>query len=83
PKHVLVVVGKNKIVKTAEDAVRRVRELAAPRNAMRFAIRTPCKVTQKCEDCLCPDSICKSFVRTRLVQKGRVFVILVDEDLGY
>ena len=84
PKNVLVIAGKNKLVKTFEDGVRRVREYAAPKNAQRFSITTPCKQCGECKDCLSPDSICAQFVRTRLsFPAGRIKVILVDEDLGY
>ena len=84
PKNVLVVVGINKIVPTLADAYRRVREIAAPKNAQRFEINTPCKKTGKCADCLSPDTICASLVRTRFSrQKGRIKVILIDGDYGF
>lgn len=84
PKNVLVVAGINKIVKDEAEAVLRVRTVAAPRNAQRFPIHTPCKQTGACADCLCPDTICCSLVRTRYCRPaGRVHVILVNEELGY
>ncbi|MBP3437162.1 MAG: lactate utilization protein, partial [Clostridia bacterium] len=54
PKNVLVLVGKNKIVSDFEEGVRRVREYAAPKNAQRFSIATPCRQTGKCGNCLSP-----------------------------
>ena len=84
PKKVIAVVGKNKIVPTVEDAYRRVREVAAPKNAQRFSIKTPCKKTGKCANCLSPDTICSEMVYTRTCRPvGRICVILVDEELGY
>ena len=45
PRHVLYIVGMNKVVATAEDALRRARNEAAPTNAMRDGIKTPCAKT--------------------------------------
>lgn len=84
PKNVLVIAGKNKLVKDYEAALRRVREYAAPKNAARFPIKTPCKQSGSCADCLSPDSICSNLVRTRLCfPEKRIKIILVDEALGY
>lgn len=84
PDKVLVVVGVNKIATDINEAYRRVREVAAPMNAGRFDIGTPCKKTGKCADCLSPDTICCSMVYTRYCKvPGRITVILVDESLGY
>ena len=41
PRHVLYIVGMNKVVATAEDALHRARNEAAPINAMRFGLKTP------------------------------------------
>lgn len=84
PKHVLVIAGVNKLVADQEEAIRRVRTVAAPRNAQRFPIQTPCKMTGNCADCLSADSICCTMVYTRLSRPaGRVTVILVNDTLGY
>ena len=84
PKNVLIVAGVNKIVSNADDAIERVRKTAAPKNAQRFDIQTPCKKTGSCADCLSPDTICCSLVRTRFCRPAnRVHVILVNEELGY
>ncbi len=84
PKNVLVVAGINKIVPSLSDAYKRVREIAAPKNAQRFDINTPCKKTGKCADCLSPDTICAQMVHLRVSKpKGRIRVILIDEEYGY
>ena len=84
PKNVLVLVGRNKIVGDVEEGILRVRNLAAPKNAQRFDIKTPCRQTGECADCLCPDTICASLVRTRFCRPlGRIRIILIDRDLGY
>lgn len=83
PDNVIVVAGMNKVVKSVQDAVTRTREIAAPMNAQRFDIKTPCKVTGECGNCKCPDSICSSMVITRLCRPAnKIKVILVGQDLG-
>ena len=81
---VIVACGMNKVVKTAEDALSRARNTAAPVNAQRFDIRTPCKTTGECADCKSTDSICSYIVRTRLCKPaGRIKVVLIGEALGF
>ena len=61
----------------------RARNVAAPLNAQRFDIATPCKTTGKCADCLSPSTICSQFVLTRFCKPaGRIKVIIVGESLG-
>ena len=84
PKHVLMIVGMNKIVKDAENALSRARNEAAPINAQRFNIDTPCKKAGACFDCQSPQSICCQFLITRRsMHVGRMKVILVNEELGF
>ena len=84
PKHVLYIVGMNKVVSSAEEALRRARHEAAPINAQRFGLSTPCSKTGCCYDCLSPDTICCQILITRYSQiPGRAKVILVDEPLGF
>ena len=54
PKHVLLIVGMNKVVKSEEDALHRARNEAAPINAQRFGIDTPCSKNGSCYDCKSP-----------------------------
>lgn len=83
PKSVIIVAGMNKVTPTIEDAVTRVRSIAAPANAQRFPIDTPCNSTGSCADCLNPKSICASMLRTRLCRPaGKIKVVLVGESLG-
>ena len=84
PKNVLMIVGMNKVVKNVEDAISRTRNEAAPVNAQRFGIDTPCVKTGVCFDCKSPDTICCQTLITRYSKiKGRIKVILVNEDLGF
>lgn len=84
PKYVIMVVGINKIVKTEADAVSRARNEAAPVNAQRFDVNTPCRKTGCCYDCKTPDTVCCQFLTTRYSKvKNRIKVILVGEELGF
>ena len=83
PKNVLLIVGMNKVVKTQEDALHRARNEAAPINAQRFGLDTPCCKTGSCFDCKNPDTICCQFLITRYSRhKDRIHVILVNDTLG-
>lgn len=84
PKHVLLIVGMNKVVKTEADAMSRARNEAAPINAQRFGIDTPCSKNGTCFDCKSPQCICCQILTTRFSRvKGRFQIILVDENLGF
>lgn len=83
PKHVVVVVGRNKIVPSIDEAMFRVKNIAAPANAMRLDKKTPCVKTSYCEECKSPDRICNTWTITeKSYPKGRVKVVLVNQDLG-
>ena len=84
PKNVLLIVGMNKVVKTEEDAMHRARNEAAPINAQRFGIDTPCVKNGSCFDCKSPECICCQIMITRFSRiPKRIKVILVDENLGF
>lgn len=84
PKHVLLIVGMNKVVKTEADALSRARNEAAPVNAQRFGIETPCVRNGSCFDCKSQQCICCQILTTRFSRvKGRFQIILVDEALGF
>jgi L-lactate utilization protein LutB len=83
PKHVVVVVGRNKIVASLDDAMFRVKNIAAPANAMRLDKKTPCVKTSYCEECKSPARICNTWTITeKSYPKGRVKVVLINQDLG-
>ena len=84
PKHVLVIVGMNKICVDADAAMKRARNVAAPINAQRFGLSTPCAKTGACMDCKSPDTICCQFLITRYSRHAdRIHVILVNDVLGF
>lgn len=84
PREVLLLVGINKIAKDEASAIARVRGTAAPINAARFDISTPCRKTGRCADCKSPDSICCTLTAMRVCRPaGRIHIILFGEEYGY
>ena len=84
-KKVYFIVGRNKLVKTYEDAVWRARNIAAPGRARQMNRKTPCAVNaDRCYDCRSPERICRAL--TVLWCKPspieHMEIVLVDEELG-
>lgn len=83
PKKVVVFVGRNKLVADLETAMWRIKDFAAPANAMRLDYKTPCVKTSECADCSSPGRICNSWAITeKSFPKGRITVVLINEELG-
>lgn len=84
PKNVVVVAGMNKLTPDIPSAIARVKNMAAPPNAVRLNLDTPCADIGKCVNCLTDDCICTNTVVTRKSNiPGRIKVILIGEELGY
>ncbi|GAW68605.1 lactate utilization protein C [Geoanaerobacter pelophilus] len=84
PEKVIVVVGRNKLVDGGvEEAMQRIKTYAAPPNAKRLDLSTPCASTGFCADCNSPQRICR--VTTIIEKKPRntdIRVLVVNEDMG-
>ncbi len=84
PKKVIFIVGMNKVCDDVDGALKRARNVAAPINAQRFGLSTPCTKTGSCMNCKSPDTICCQFLITRFSKHpGRIHVILVNDSLGF
>lgn len=95
PKSVIVVAGCNKLVKNLDDAVKRVKTIAAPANTVRLSCSTYCHEKGECaalagncdgmtDGCKSDGRICCNFlVSAQQRHKNRIKVILVAEELGY
>ncbi|MBQ3566759.1 MAG: lactate utilization protein [Oscillospiraceae bacterium] len=95
PESVIVVAGYNKIVKNLDDAVKRVKTIAAPANTVRLSCDTFCHEKGECaalagncdgitSGCKSDGRICCNFlVSAQQRHKNRIKVILVAESLGY
>jgi L-lactate utilization protein LutB len=83
PKWVVIMVGRNKIVSDLEQAMERIKALAAPVNAIRHEQKTPCVKTAYCMDCSSPARICNVWtIHEKSYPKGRIKVVLINHDLG-
>ena len=84
PRKVVFIIGMNKVCDDLDGAMKRARNVAAPINAQRFGLNTPCAKTGSCMDCKSPDTICCQFLITRYSRHaGRIHVILVNDNLGF
>lgn len=84
PRKVIFIVGMNKVAYDVDGALKRARNVAAPINAQRFGLNTPCAKTGSCMNCKSPDTICCQFLVTRFSRhEGRIHVILVNDNLGF
>ncbi len=84
-KKVYFVIGENKIEKDYDSALWRARNIAAPQNAKRLGVNTPCAVkADRCYNCHSPERICRGLsVLWQKPMTGEFEVILVHENLGF
>lgn len=82
---VYLVIGRNKLAPTYEEALWRARNIASPKNAQRLGKKTPCAVKgDRCYDCRSPERICRGLVvHYRKMNSMDMEVILIDQELGY
>lgn len=84
-KKVYFVIGENKIEKDYDTALWRARNIAAPKNAKRLGMNTPCAVNaDRCYNCHSPERICRGLsVFWQKPMTGEFEIILVHEELGF
>ena len=85
-KRVYFVVGINKFTDNLEDAIWRARNVASPKNARRFQVKTPCaEKADKCYDCTSPERICKGLLVLwgKMGGVGRSEVVIINQELGF
>lgn len=84
PRQVIFIVGINKVTQDVAAAVARARSTAAPVNAQRFDIDTPCRADGMCHNCKNEDCICSCIHILRHSRPAwRNIVVLVGEPLGF
>lgn len=95
PESVILVVGKNKIVKDIDEAAMRVKKIAAPKNSKRLDCHTYCQLKDGCmsvlknesyicDGCESENRICCDYtIISKQRNKNRIKIIFVNEDLGY
>lgn len=84
-KQVYIIVGKNKFAKDFSQAMYRARNIAAPKNAQRLHMNTPCaEKGDRCYDCNSSQRICRGFlIFERAMLGSTTEIVIVNEDLGY
>ena len=84
PDKMIIVVGKNKIVNTLEEAIKRVKNVACPSNARRAGLNPPCATLNKCVDCVSMDRVCNtlSIIEGQSDSK-RIKLLIANEEAGY
>lgn len=82
---VYLAVGKNKIAQDYDSALYRARNIAAPQNAKRLGVKTPCaKNADRCYNCKSPDRICRGLsVLWAKPMTEDIEIILINENLGF
>lgn len=84
PNHVLFVIGKNKIEKDLESAIKRIKNYVAPKNSKAHNYETPCAYTGICSNCLSKDRICRATViYHKRPKQTPTTILLVNEELGW
>ncbi|HEX2923386.1 MAG TPA: lactate utilization protein [Chloroflexota bacterium] len=84
PKKSIVVAGANKIAPNVEEALERIRRIAAPINAKRLNCDTPCTTTSLCGDCRSKDRICcATLILDKKPKAIDLTVVVVAEELGF
>lgn len=86
PPKVIIVAGINKIVKDAEEGLRRIRDVASPMNANRLGRNSPCGLKGTCveDQCEPPERLCNIVtILERRPDMTDVTIMLVGETLGY
>lgn len=84
PEVCYYVVGKNKITENLQAAHERCKNVAAPKNAQRLKVKTPCaQKGDKCYHCNSPERICRVTTIVERPPNGmKNIIVFIDEDLG-
>lgn len=83
-ERVYVIAGKNKICKNVDEAFKRIETIAAPLNAKRLNLKTPCVYTGVCSDCDSVERICKAeTILSKNPNGTKIHVYLINEEMGY
>jgi len=83
-KRLYIVAGINKITKNIDEAMVRIKNVAAPQNTKRLNSNTPCSHEGKCSNCSSPKRICNAtLIMDRQMLGANTIVYLINEKLGY
>lgn len=84
PKKTVVVAGINKLVRSLDEALWRIKNVSAPMNAKRLNRNAPCTLNGYCVDCNSGERLCRAIL---ILEKAPTLsdfnVIIVGEGLGF
>ena len=84
PGRVVIVAGTNKLVKDLPEAMKRVKEVAAPPTLKELGLSLPCTETGICNDCRSESRGCRvTVILERRPALTDTTVLLVGEALGF
>ena len=93
PRHVICIVGRNKISTDIDAAMNRIHNYVAPLTYLRHINKhfsnfndCPCVKVGKCANCNHDSSACRNVVVIRgqnNIHKDRIHLLVLDEDLGF
>ena len=86
PEKVIVITGMNKVVSSVDEAIKRIKNIAAPLDSIRVSVETPCRHTGVCNEphCYPPKRICSqlAIIESSMIS-DRIYVFLIGEEFGY
>lgn len=84
PHKVFLISGTNKIVSNENDALERIRNIAAPMDNIRLGKKNPCTKKGYCSDCKSNTKICNyhTIIQGQF-NEDRIELILIQGDYGY
>lgn len=84
PEKVMIIVGRNKVVDTLDDAIKRAKNISSPLNAKRAGYNPPCVTLNKCIDCVSKERVCNilSIIEGQ-TDGNRIKLFIVNEDCGF
>lgn len=84
PDKVIIVVGKNKVVSTLDEAIERAKNIAAPQNAKRAGFNPPCVTSNKCVNCVSKERVCNSLsIIEGQSESDRIKLLIVNDECGF
>lgn len=82
-KEIIIVTGTNKIVENEKEAIKRIETIAAPKNAKRLKLSTPCVKTGICSHCMSKERICNYFLKIERNIHNNMSILIINGEYGY
>jgi hypothetical protein len=84
PKTVFILAGTNKIVRNLDEAEKRIRMHAAPKNNKKYETSNPCVQLGECVDCNSKTRMCNiTTILNRRPPLTYIHVLIIRETLGF